>query len=66
MGYMSAVAKILNRQPKKNSKAQKWKKQKMGKLTRKVITCSKCHASNTTLYNVGEKYLCKDCKEGRK
>lgn len=66
MGYMSAAGKIINKQPKKNSKAQRWKKQKESKLTHNVIKCKKCHASNTTLYNIGGEYLCKNCKEGGK
>ena len=52
MGYMSASAKILNKQAKKNSMAQKQKKERLAKFTHKIIACEKCNATNTTLYNI--------------
>lgn len=62
MGYMSASAKILNKQTKENSKAQKQKKERLAKLTHKIIACEKCHATNATLYNIQGHYYCKNCK----
>lgn len=62
MGYMSASAKILNKQAKTNSKAQKQKKEKLAKFTHKIIACEKCNTTNTTLYNIQGHYYCKNCK----
>lgn len=62
MGNMSASAKILNKQPKTNSKAQKQKKERLAKLTHKIIACEQCNATETTLYNIQGHYYCKNCK----
>ena len=62
MGYMSASAKILNKQPKKNSMAQKQKKERLAKFTHRIIACEKCNITNTTLYNIQGHYYCKNCK----
>lgn len=59
MGYMSAVAKVLNMQPKENSKSHKEKEAKIQAMMSKRIVCGK---SNVTLYNIQNHYYCKDCK----
>ena len=48
MGYMSAVAKVLNKQPKTNSKSHKEKEAKRMAMMRKRIVCERC-GKNTTL-----------------
>lgn len=62
MGNMSAVAKVLNKQPKENSKSHKEKEAKRQAMMSKRIVCEKCGKSNVTLYNIKEHYFCKDCK----
>ncbi len=61
MGHMSAVAKVLNRQPKKNSKSHQLKEAKRAAMMSRKILCEKC-GKNTTLYNIQGHYYCKDCK----
>ena len=61
MGHMSAVAKVLNKQPKANSKSHKEKEAKRMAMMSKRIVCEKC-GKNTTLYNKQGHYYCKECK----
>ncbi len=61
MGYMSAAAKVLNKQPKKNSKSHKEKEAKRIVMMSKRIVCEKC-GKNNTLYNLQGHYYCKECK----
>ena len=62
MGYMSEVAKVINRQPKENSKSYKDKEAKRIVMMSKKIVCEKCGNGNVTLYNIGNHYYCKNCK----
>ena len=62
MGNMSAVAKVLNKQPKENSKSHKEKEAKRQAMMSKRIVCEKCGKSNVTLYNIDNHYYCKNCK----
>lgn len=62
MGHMSAVAKVLNKQPKSNSKSHKEKEAKRQVMMSKKIVCEKCGRSNVTLYNIENHYYCKECK----
>ena len=62
MGYMSAAAKVLNKQPKKNSKSHKEKEAKRQVLMSKRIVCEKCDKGNVTLYNIQNHYYCQNCK----
>ena len=62
MGYMSAVAKILNKEPKKNSKSHKEKEAKRMAMMSRRVTCEKCGRSDLALYNIKGHYYCKECK----
>ena len=62
MGYMSAAAKVLNKQPKENSKSHKEKEAKRLAMMSKRIVCEKCGRSDITLYNKQGHYYCKECK----
>ena len=62
MGYMSAAAKVLNKQPKKNSKSHKEKEAKRQVLMSKRIVCEKCGKGNVTLNNIQNHYYCQNCK----
>ena len=62
MGNMSARAKIMNMQPKKNSKSHKEKEAKRAILMSKRIVCEKCGKGKKTLYNKQGHYYCEDCK----
>ena len=61
MGHMSAAAKVLNKQPKTNSKSHKEKEAKRMAMMNKRIVCEKC-GKNTTLYKKQGYYYCKECK----
>lgn len=62
MGYMSAAAKVLNKQPKTNSKSHKEKEAKRQAMMSKRIVCEKCGKGNVTLYNIKNHYYCQNCK----
>ena len=57
MGYMSAAAKVLNKQSKTNSKSHKEKEAKRQAMMSKRIVCEKCGQGNVTLYNIQNHYL---------
>ena len=59
MGYMSAIAKYNNRQPKPNSKRQQQLAE--NPKTINVIACKNCHQSNVTLIRGTDSYYCKYC-----
>ncbi len=61
MAHMSAAAKILNKEPKINSKSHKEKEAKRELLMSRKIVCEKCGKSKTLYKNQGH-YYCKDCK----
>ncbi len=62
MGYMSALAKVKNTQPKENSKSHQIKKQKRIEMMSKRLFCEKCKSSKVTLYNIKGHYFCRNCK----
>lgn len=62
MGHMSGVAKILNKQPKLNSKSHKEKEAKRLALMSRKIVCEKCGNGKSTLYNRQGHYYCEKCK----
>lgn len=62
MGHMSAYAKVLNKQPKKDSKAHKEKEAKRIAMMSKRIVCEKCGIGNTTLFNKQGHYYCQKHK----
>ena len=62
MGYMSALAKVKNKQPKDNSKSHKAKDEKRIEMMSKRIHCEKCKRANVTLYNKQGHYYCTNCK----
>ena len=62
MGNMSARAKVMNMQPKKNSKSHIEKEAKRAVLMNRKIVCEKCGKSNKTLYNKQGHYYCGQCK----
>ena len=62
MGYMSALAKVKNKQPKENSKSHKVKTEKRIEMMSKRILCEKCKRANVTLYNLKGHYFCGNCK----
>lgn len=62
MGNMSAAAKVLNKQPKTNSKSHKEKEAKRQAIMSKRIVCEKCGKGNVTLYNIENHYYCEDHK----
>ena len=62
MGHMSARAKIMNMQPKKNSKSHKEKEAKRLALMSNKIVCEKCGNGNLTLHNKQGHYYCEKCK----
>lgn len=62
MGYMNGVAKVLNKQPKLNSKSHKEKENKRLQMLKKKVVCKKCKNGNVTLYRIEGNYYCKDCK----
>lgn len=59
MGNLSAIAKILNKQPKENSKRTKELKENPKKYN--VIACRSCQATNITLLKANDSYYCKFC-----
>lgn len=67
MGYLSALAKVKNKEPKVNSKSYKKKEAERKKLLSKRLFCEKCKESKTTLYKIYGKrgkahYYCANCK----
>lgn len=58
---LSAVAKVLNKQPKENSKTQLEKKAKLKENPTKYIACKNCHQTNVTLIKGKDSYYCKFC-----
>ena len=63
MGRMSAVAKVLNGQPKQHSKTQQLKREFLEKHPLKFVVCRKCGNGKITLFKLEGKYYCEYCYE---
>lgn len=59
MGNLSAIAKVINKQPKENSKRSKELKENPKKYN--VIACKVCQATGITLIKAEDSYYCKFC-----
>ena len=61
MSNLKGYIKAYNQMPKPNSKSHQKKEEYLKNHPVKYVGCSKCGKTDTTLYNIMDKYYCKDC-----